>query len=139
MKEAKEFVDAFLEFDLTARSNAGYNAVLFEKTCAALRALGPAFRRTGCVPLAVANVLVDMYSAIESSSYQYEEPTKRQLLYAADQLAAIARELTGTTLFCDKSLRGNAGRQQSAFGPAANEGRSARRPATRGGLHSLVS
>lgn len=94
--DAQRFIAAFLDFDEVARSNVGFDAALFEEACTTLRALGPEFRRTGGVPLPVANVFVDMYLSIESSSHRHGEAMRRQLQDAAEALAAIAREVTAS-------------------------------------------
>lgn len=90
------FIDAYLEFADTARSNIGYDESQFKLVCESLRALKPKFQETGYVPNEVANVFIDLFGALESASHRHNEELAQKLRYAADELAGIAREVTFT-------------------------------------------
>ena len=94
MIDYKEFIEAFLDFDETTKSNEGFNEIKFQRVCKLLRGLKPQFQKNKSVPLQVANVFVDLYSSIESSAYGHNDEMKEKILYSADRLADIAREVT---------------------------------------------
>jgi len=94
MDNCQAFIEAFLDFDETTRSNEGFNEEKFKKVCNLLLDLKPQFQRNKSVPVDVANVFVDLYSAVESSAHRHNEEMKQKILYAADELAAIARDVT---------------------------------------------
>ena len=94
MSDYKEFIEAFLDFDETTRSNEGFNEEKFQRLCELLRGLKPQFQKNESVPLDIANIFVDLYSSIESSAYRRNENIKQKILYSADQLADIARDVT---------------------------------------------
>ena len=94
MNKYQAFIEAFLDFDVTTRSNEGFNEDKFQKVCELLRGLKSQFQKNECVPLDVANVFVDLYSSIESSAYRHNEEMKQKILYSADLLANIARDVT---------------------------------------------
>jgi len=96
MNKDKEFVEAFLDFDETTRSNEGLNEKKFKRVCDLLHDLKHQFKKNNSVPLDVANVFVDLYSSIESSAYRHNPDMKQKILYAADQLADIARDVTSS-------------------------------------------
>jgi hypothetical protein len=94
MIEYRAFIEAFLDFDETTRSNEGLDEEKFKKVCGLLYDLKSQFQQDGTVPLDVANIFVDLYSSIESSAYRHNEEMKQKILYSADQLACIARDVT---------------------------------------------
>ncbi|MBK5143593.1 hypothetical protein I2494_07670 [Budviciaceae bacterium BWR-B9] len=93
MNEYETFIDAFLDFDETVRSNEGFNEVKFEMVCSLLRNLKEPIQKAQSVPLSLASVFIDLYSAIESSAYRHNDDMKEKILYAADKLADIARDV----------------------------------------------
>nr|WP_294783663.1 hypothetical protein [uncultured Flavobacterium sp.] len=93
MDKYQLFIDAFLDFDETTRSNIGFDEDKFEKTCLLLRNLKPIIQANKTIPLNLADVFIDLYSAIESCAYRHDEKMKQKILHAADKLAAIARDV----------------------------------------------
>jgi len=92
----EKFISAWLKFDETARSNLGYNKLQYQEVCECLKAMKPVIQDNGCVPLDIANIFVDLYSAIESSSHRHKGKIAEDLRYAADELAYIAKDITFT-------------------------------------------
>ncbi|MBC2005750.1 hypothetical protein HCJ72_00595 [Listeria welshimeri] len=88
------FIEAFLDFDLTVRSNEGFNKIKYEKVVLSLKGLEPMFKKDKSVPLKIANLFIDLYPALESSAERHEEETRKKILDAADELSTIVREIT---------------------------------------------
>ncbi|WDF61057.1 hypothetical protein PQ462_06735 [Flavobacterium sp. KACC 22758] len=94
MNKYESFIEAFLDFNETTCSNKGFDKNKFEKTCSLLSDLKPIIQESKSVPLNLANVFIDLYSSIESCAYKHEGEMRQKILYSADKLAAIARDVT---------------------------------------------
>lgn len=95
--EVREFIRAYLVFYDTVLSNVGYDQGQFEAAEQRLLALKTGAQAAGVIPIKLANVFVDMYSAIESASYRHDPELAQTIRHAAEALAAAAREVTFTT------------------------------------------
>ena len=91
--KCKLFIDAFLDFNETVRSNEGLNETKLENVCALLENLKIEIQERKSVPLNIADVFIDLYSSIEASAYRHEEAMKNKILLAADKLADTARSV----------------------------------------------
>ncbi len=94
MKKIDIFMENCFEFQDIVRSNKGFDEVKFEALCNSIKDLEVDFRKNNCVPLCVANIFIDLYSAIESCAYRHDEEMKEKILLAADKIACIARDIT---------------------------------------------
>src|SRR5262245_33638191 len=92
----ERFINSFLEFDEMARSNVGYDEKLFQEVCKNLQALKPSIQKSRIVPIELANVFIDLWGSIESSTYRHNPEIAQKLRYAAETLSNIARDVTST-------------------------------------------
>ncbi len=51
------------------------------------------YSHKGYIPIEVGNVFIDLYSSLESLSYLYSENEQKEILYVADYLANLARDV----------------------------------------------
>ena len=87
------FIRAYLEFSESVRSNKGLDEEEFEKFCFLLKDLKAGIQEKKAVPLSIAGLFIDLYSAVEATAYRHKEEMKQRILLAADELADIARDV----------------------------------------------
>jgi hypothetical protein len=80
-------------FTVPLRMGEGLNEPCLEELCAVLRACAREWAQTAAIPKAAANVLVDLFPAVESCSYLpfYQGETAQRIRDTAMTLGQLAR------------------------------------------------
>ncbi len=87
---AEELVKSSQEFLVPLRMGDGFDASKFEAFCDLIIALRTAWKESDSIPKSVANVFIDAYTAMVSSSYLYPDQTQH-VQHQADLLNELIR------------------------------------------------
>jgi hypothetical protein len=79
------------QFIVPLRMGEGIDEVAYDRLCGALHRCADAWRGRDAVPKRAANVLVDLYPAVEAGSYMYGDDYLPTVLMAAEEIGHLAR------------------------------------------------
>ena len=93
MKLVEEFVNNWLKFYLDINDKKGINKEKLELLEKSLFCLKEEYSPKGYIPLKVGNIFIDIQSSLESLSSIYPESEQKEILYTAEYLASLARDV----------------------------------------------
>ena len=93
MTVVEQFIMDWLNFDTKLRSKEGIDYDLLEKIETALTKIKEEFQESAVIPKDLAGIFIDMYSALESTSYLYADEQQKEIIRAAETLAYLAQDI----------------------------------------------
>ncbi len=81
-----------MAFAVPLRAGEGFDESAFNALCDALQTCADEWAATDVIPKTAANLLVDLSTGIEASSFQYQGDDNKKILHAADRIAFLVRE-----------------------------------------------
>ena len=93
MTTVEQFIADWLNFDTKLRSKEGIDYELLEKIETALTKIKEEFQESAVIPKDLAGIFIDMYSALESTSYLYADEQQKEIISVAETFAYLARDI----------------------------------------------
>ena len=87
----QKFIDNWFDFDLSVRERNGINKEKLMKLESSFKEIKELISALRMVPIPIAGIFIDLYSAIESQSSCYKN--EQEILKTADYLAGLARDV----------------------------------------------
>lgn len=90
---AKTFVANFFDFDMSITIASGIDEVKLHQLEQSLFDLKRKYSATGYIPNIVADIFIDLYSALSSRSYLFADDKRKLFMHDAEYLLHLAREV----------------------------------------------
>ena len=93
MTTSEQFIEYFLDFSTKLRTKEGIDYKLLEKIETALTKIKDEYQGNTAIPKDLAGIFIDMYSALESTSYLYADEQQKEIISVAETFAYLARDI----------------------------------------------
>lgn len=93
MENVDLFIEKFLIFDLKIKEKEGVDYHLYDELLQLLHLISIDYKNEEFIPKKLADVFLDIWGALTSSSYLYDEETQNEINQIADNLCSEARNI----------------------------------------------
>lgn len=93
MNNVDLFIEKFLIFDLKIREKEGVDYYIYNELLQLLHLISIDYRNEEVIPKKLADIFLDMWGALTSSAYLYDEYIQEEINQIADNLCHKARKI----------------------------------------------